>query len=110
MTPENMFHQMLGLGTEWEVRSSQFDAQSGLVTLHVAETPEFWKSYRCPHDKGEAFCYDHTEELVWRHLNVFEHKCEIPLSFTSSALSDLPEDSSRSASLGRPIDSFHQGL
>jgi len=77
MTPENMFHQMLGLGTEWEVRSSQFDAQSGLVTLHVAETSEFWKSYRCPHDKGEVFCYDHTEELIWRHLNVFEHKCEI---------------------------------
>jgi hypothetical protein len=20
-------------------------------------------------------CYDHTEEIVWRHLNVFEHKC-----------------------------------
>ena len=23
------------------------------------------------------FCYDHTEELAWRHLNVFQHRCEI---------------------------------
>ena len=22
-------------------------------------------------------CYDHTEPLVWRHLNVFQHRCEI---------------------------------
>jgi transposase len=22
-------------------------------------------------------CYDHTEEIVWRHLNVFQHRCEI---------------------------------
>ena len=22
-------------------------------------------------------CYDHVEEMVWRHLNVFEHECEI---------------------------------
>jgi len=77
MTPESMFHQMLGLGTEWRVASCQFDPESGLVTLHIEETDLLWKSYRCPEDQGEAFCYDHTEELVWRHLNVFEHKCEI---------------------------------
>jgi transposase len=22
-------------------------------------------------------CYDHTEVLTWRHLNVFQHRCEI---------------------------------
>jgi transposase len=77
MTPENMFHQMLGLRTEWQVSSCEFDPQSGLVTLQIQETAELWKSQRCPHDQGETFCYDHTEDLVWRHLNVFEHKCEI---------------------------------
>lgn len=77
MTPESMFHQMLGLGSEWQVSSCQFDPESGLVTLQIQETDQLWKSYRCPHDQGEAFCYDHTEDLVWRHLNVFEHKCEI---------------------------------
>ena len=77
MTPERMFHEMLGLGSEWRVSSCRFDPESGLVTLQIEETPELWESYRCPHDQGEAFCYDHTEDLVWRHLNVFEHKCEI---------------------------------
>ena len=77
MTPEMMFHQMLGLGDSWEVLSCEFDSKSGVVRLHLRETEGFWKSYRCPHDGGEVFCYDHTEELVWRHLNVFEHKCEI---------------------------------
>lgn len=32
---------------------------------------------RCPVDGGLAFCYDHTEVLTWRHLNVFQHRCEI---------------------------------
>src|SRR3954471_22178093 len=77
MTPEMMFHQMLGLGDNWEVLSCEFDSQSGVVRLHVRETDRFWKSCRCPDDGGEVFCYDHTEELIWRHLNVFEHKCEI---------------------------------
>lgn len=77
MTPESMFHQMLGLGSEWEVSSCQFDPNTGLVTLHIRETAQLWTSYRCPEDQGEVFCYDHTEDLVWRHLNVFEHKCEI---------------------------------
>ena len=77
MTPESMFHQMLGLGKDWDVTNCQFDSKTHLVTLHIRETEQFWKSFRCPHDGGETFCYDHTEELVWRHLNVFEHKCEI---------------------------------
>ena len=32
---------------------------------------------RCPEEGGLAFCYDHTEVLTWRHLNVFQHRCEI---------------------------------
>lgn len=77
MTPESMFQQMLGLGTEWEVGDCRFDVETGLVTLHIRETPQLWQSYRCPRDEGQVSCYDHTEELVWRHLNVFEHRCQI---------------------------------
>jgi len=77
MTPEKMFHQMLGLGKEWEVVGSEFQPENHLVTLHVRETAGFWSSCRCPECQAETTCYDHTEELVWRHLNVFEHKCEI---------------------------------
>ena len=77
MTPEKLFHQMLGLADQWEVFQCEFDQGEGLVRLHVRETKGFWSGYRCPHDQGEVTCYDHTEELIWRHLNVFEHRCEL---------------------------------
>jgi transposase len=36
-----------------------------------------WELVRCPQDGSLVFCYDHTEVLTWRHLNVFQHRCEI---------------------------------
>ena len=77
MTPEKLFHQMLGLADQWEVFQCEFDQPDGLVRLHVRETKSLLEALRCPQDQGEVTCYDHTEELVWRHLNVFEHRCEI---------------------------------
>lgn len=77
MTPEKLFHELLGLGLNWEVRESRFDREQGTVILEIKETEALWDSQRCPKDGGLVFCYDHTEELVWRHLNVFQHNCEI---------------------------------
>jgi transposase len=77
MTPEKLFHELLGLGLNWEVGESHFDKASSTVILHIRETPRLWEGQRCPKDGGLVFCYDHTEDLVWRHLNVFQHRCEI---------------------------------
>lgn len=77
MTPEKLFHELLGLGLNWEVIESRFDQESGTVFLEIRETARLWESVRCPQDTGPAFCYDHTETLTWRHLNVFQHRCEI---------------------------------
>jgi transposase len=77
MTPEKLFHELLGLGMNWEVIESRFDRESGTVFLEIGETPQLWESARCPKDGGLVFCYDHTEEITWRHLNVFQHRCEI---------------------------------
>jgi transposase len=43
----------------------------------MRETSRLWESMRCPKDGGLVFCYDHTEVLTWRHLNIFQHRCEI---------------------------------
>ena len=77
MTPEDLFHQLLGLGRQWRVTRCEFTSEGGLVRLWVEETPELWSFESIA--AGEAVsCYDHvSEELVWRHLNVFEHRCEI---------------------------------
>ena len=77
MTPEKLFHELLGLGLNWEVAESRFERESGTVFLKICEKPSLWESVRCPQDGGPVFCYDHTEELTWRHLNVFQHRCEI---------------------------------
>ena len=77
MTPEKLFHELLGLGLNWEVSESRFEKETGTVFLEIRETARLWESVRCPQDGGLVFCYDHTEILSWRHLNVFQHRCEI---------------------------------
>ncbi len=77
MTPEKLFHELLGLGLNWEVVESRFDRERGIVFLEIRETAQLWDSTRCPKDGGTSACYDHTEVLTWRHLNVFQHRCEI---------------------------------
>jgi transposase len=77
MTPEKLFHELLGLGLNWEVSESRFEKETGTVFLEIRETARLWESVRCPKDGGLVFCYDHTEVLTWRHLNVFQHRCEI---------------------------------
>jgi transposase len=77
MTPEKLFHELLGLGLDWEVTECEFDHREGVVRLHVVETEHLWEVERSPGVGARVVCYDHTGEMVWRHLNVFEHKCEI---------------------------------
>jgi transposase len=77
MTPEKLFHELLGLGLNWEVTESRFERASGAVFLEIRETSRLWDSVRCPEEGGLVFCYDHTEVLTWRHLNVFQYRCEI---------------------------------
>jgi len=72
-----MFQDLLGLGLNWEVIESRFESASGTVFLEIRETAKLWDLVRCPQEGGLVFCYDHTEVLTWRHLNVFQHRCEI---------------------------------
>jgi transposase len=72
-----MFHELLGLGLNWEVKESCFQKETGTVFLEIKETTRLWDAVGCPKDGGKVFCYDHTEKLSWRHLNVFQHRCEI---------------------------------
>jgi transposase len=56
---------------------SRFERESGTVFLEIRETLRLWDLVRCPKEGGEVTCYDHTEVLTRRHLNVFQHRCEI---------------------------------
>jgi hypothetical protein len=67
MTPERLFRDLLGLGLNWEVIESRFDAASGTVFLEIRETPKLWEQIWCPKDTSRATCHDRTELLTWRH-------------------------------------------
>jgi transposase len=77
MTPEKLFHELLGLGLHWEVTECEYDRVASVVRLAVKETAPFWQAERSPAAGAAVTCYDHTEEMTWRHLDVFEHQCEI---------------------------------
>ncbi len=42
MTPEKLFHELLGLGLNWEVIESRFERASGTVFLEIRETAKLW--------------------------------------------------------------------
>ena len=46
MTPEKLFHELLGLGLNWEVIESRFVRESGTVYLEISETAKLWKLVR----------------------------------------------------------------
>ena len=77
MTPERMFHDLLGLGLAWEVEECRHDGKFGSILILVKETDRLWEQERCPKCGGRVSCRDHTEALRWRHLNCFEHECEL---------------------------------
>jgi transposase len=49
---------------------------AGEVNITVVEQEHFWR-VECSRQCQNVRLYDHTPELAWRHLNVFEHRCNI---------------------------------
>ena len=74
---ERLFHPLLGLGESWEVVSLGVSEDRSTVEIEVRETAALWVGLKCP-DDGEALArHGHGERRRWRHLNIFEYRCEI---------------------------------
>jgi transposase len=75
-TPEETFHQLLGLGGSWRVVRTDYEAEQNTFVICVEETSQLWEeeSARCGQ---RVSCYDHVEPMSWRHLNVFNKECVI---------------------------------
>jgi transposase len=75
-TPEETFHQLLGLGESWRVVRTEYETDENTFVICVAETPKLWEeeSAKCGQ---RVTCYDHVEPMGWRHLNVFNKECVI---------------------------------
>jgi len=77
MGTDKLFHELLGLGLNWEVVESRFECDRSTLVLEIRETGTLWQQQRCPKDGGRVTCYDHVSTVSWRHLNIFQHACEI---------------------------------
>jgi len=78
MSPEKLFHELLGLGSGWTVSELEYlKGGSGEVRIVIEDTPLLFSSIRCAEDGGCAGLYDHVKKRTWRHLNIFEHECYI---------------------------------
>lgn len=66
MTPEQLFHSLLGLGTQWRVERCEYDMSEtpGIVRIWVEETPALW-AFESVGAKEEVAAYDHTEEMEY---------------------------------------------
>jgi transposase len=81
MDLKTLFHQLLGLGESWEVVSLEVDRSVGTVDIHIRESPRLWElGVKCPESGEEMKPYGHGAERRWRHLNIFEYRCEIVCS------------------------------
>jgi transposase len=77
MKLESLFHQLLGLGSNWEVVSLRLLEPDGTVEIEIRETGELWKDQKCAVDGHALVGFDHAQQRRWRHLNIFQYRCEI---------------------------------
>ena len=81
MSPEEVFHRLLGLGEAWRVVRTAFEEKNNTFVIAVEETPKLWEQ-ESDRLKQKVTCYDHVEPMQWRHLNVFNKEsvivCALP--------------------------------
>lgn len=56
MKLERLFHQLLGLGTNWEVVELRVVEADGTVEIEIRETVELWKQEKCSEDGASMSC------------------------------------------------------
>jgi len=50
MKLESLFHQLLGLGSNWEVVCLRLLEPDGTVEIEIRETVELWRDQKCAVD------------------------------------------------------------
>lgn len=76
MSPEKLFHELLGLGDQWRVQELTYlKGGRGEVRIVIEDCAALFNGACCPEDGGALRPYDHAPKRKWRHLNIFEHEC-----------------------------------
>jgi transposase len=79
MNDKQLYQNILGVVSPWEVTSVQLDLKGNRVTVYVEHDPN--KKTRCPVCNKESSIYDHNIRR-WRHLDTCQMttiiECDIP--------------------------------
>ena len=76
MSAESLFHDLLGLGTDWRVKElTHLPGAHSEVRIVIEATDSLYENYRCPDDGSSVRRYDRAPVRKWRHLNIFQHEC-----------------------------------
>ena len=76
MTTEQLFHNLLGLGTQWRVKDLTYlSGKHSEVGIVIEPTEDLYQEHRCLEDGSSVRFYDYAPLRKWRHLNIFEHEC-----------------------------------
>jgi len=71
MRDKDLFQLALGLTDPWFVERCEFDAQRGVLDIHL--NFQRGAKFPCPECAGADRSVHDTEVKQWRHLNFFEH-------------------------------------
>ena len=82
---EQLFEKALGIETPWHVKAVRFDAMAGELTIEI----DFARGSRfhVEGEEGSHAAYD-TEERRYRHMNFFQHRCELVVRLPRVELPD----------------------
>ena len=75
MQDVEVFKQLLGLTSPWEVTKVDLKLVEGRVDVYVGHAPG--SKFSCPKCGKEHSVYDHAEERVWRHLDTFQYETRL---------------------------------
>lgn len=68
----DLYRQILGIHSPWQVESVQLDVPNGQVDIFLSH--EKGVKWACPTCGDALPCYDHVEERAWRHLDTCQFK------------------------------------
>jgi len=78
MRPEELFHELLGLGTDWSVSELHYlKGKPSEVRIVIKAQESLACGMTCATDGSSLHRYDLAPTRTWRHLNIFEHECYI---------------------------------
>jgi len=83
---ERLFEQALGITSPWYVKGVTFDNTAGELTIEI----DFARGSRfeVPGEEGSHPVYD-TEERLYRHMNFFQHRCDLVVRLPRVELPDV---------------------